>query len=346
MRGYLLRRAIICQATALSVSIWALMCLIVTAGSPLLLPSESSHNDTAPHRIMQSSSTDFLTLNSAVVLQSIEDHLFSTPVQRNVHKLFLSRVQYKGEEHTYPSLQYTFNGFWSSWKTNMKSKLLFAGDNIERNRTIEVYSDRGKRLPDQAIIISGFEYGLANMAGFLAQIMVDGIYADQCSKLTATSEANCESASEEERWAVPIKQWQTVQDYSFRDWNYKDKLVEYVNGGMNRLEYDPNSKFDHSFINSVSGVFTIGCHDVNSEGSRGSCPSSSSGVVKDISQRKTAFSKALSALRIPRLREFELVDATLDHLKGRKDGFVDNLMLYKRGEGFYPSQRCECVVAR
>lgn len=322
-----------------------ILCLIRLVLASPLQPLEFSEDRTSLQRRMQQSSpTDFLIQNSAAVLQSIENHLLSSPVQRNIHRLFLSRVQYQEEEHTYPSLQYTFDGFWNSWKSNMKNKLLFAGDNIERNMTIEIYSDRGKRLPDQAIIVSGFEYGLANMAGFLAQVMVDGIYADKCSTISAMPEAKCESLSEEERWAVPINKWQTVQDYSFRGWDYKEQLVEYVNGGMNRMEYTLDRKVDYSFIHSVSGVFTIGCHDVDSEGSRGNCPSSSSGIVKNLSERRTAFSMALSALRIPRLREVELVDTTLGYLKGRKDGFVNNLMLYQSGESFYPSQRCKSII--
>jgi hypothetical protein len=254
-------------------------------------------------------------------------------------------VQFQGTEHTYPSLQYTFDGFWNSWKTELRNKSLFAGDNIERNMTIEVYSDRGKRLPDQAIIISGFEYGLANVALLLAQIMVDGIYADQCSILSSMPENKCAALSEKDRWSVPMKKWLTVQDYSFGDWDYKEQLVEYVNRGMNRLEYNPDSEVDYSFVHSVSGVFTVGCHDVDSEGKTGRCPQFSSGAVTRMSQRRTAFSMALSALCIPRLREVELRDATLDYLKGRKEGFTQNLLLYKSGEDFYPSQRCKSLLS-
>ena len=224
----------------------------------------------------------------------------------------------------------------------MGTKLLFAGDNLERNVTIVSYNERGKRLPDRAIIISGFEYGLANMAAFLAQAIVDGIYPDECSKLTSMSENKCQALTEEERWAVAIEKWLTVQDYSFRNWDYKEQLVAYVDGGMNRLEYHSGSRVDYSFIHSVSGVFRVDCHDVEDDGKSGSqCRSTSSGVIKDISQRRIAFSMALSALRIPRLREVELMETTLEYLKERKDGFVDNLLLFKRGNNLYASQRCE-----
>lgn len=328
-----------------AVSLWVVLtsCFIATA-SPLN-PRSQTEVSAPPRGMQQSSANDFLTLNSASVLKSIEDHIFSLQVQRNIHNVFLSRVQYKGEEHTYPSLQYTFNGFWNSWKSNMMKKVLFAGDELERNMTIVSYSDRGKRLPDQAIIISGFEYGLANMAAFLAQVMVDGIYSDECFLLSSTTENQCESLSEGERWAVPITKWQTVQDYTFGNWDYKTQLVEYVNAGMNRLEYNPDSKVDYSFIHSVSGIFSVGCHAVDSEGERGSCPSSSSGVVDKISQRRAAFSMALSALNIPRLREVELVDTTLEYLIGRKDGFVNNLLLFNRGEEIYHSQRCKFHIS-
>lgn len=323
-----------------------IICLIVTAASTIHTVAILQLQGSAPRRNMQqSASTDFLSLNSAAVLQSIENHIFSMQVQRNIHKLFLSRVQFQGTEHTYPSLQYTFDGFWNSWKTELRNKSLFAGDNIERNMTIEVYSDRGKRLPDQAIIISGFEYGLANVALLLAQIMVDGIYADQCSILSSMPENKCAALSEKDRWSVPMKKWLTVQDYSFGDWDYKEQLVEYVNRGMNRLEYNPDSEVDYSFVHSVSGVFTVGCHDVDSEGKTGRCPQLSSGAVERMSQRRTAFSMALSALCIPRLREVELIDATLDYLKGRKEGFTQNLLLYKSGEDFYPSQRCKSLLS-
>jgi hypothetical protein len=336
-------KTILTSTASLGVYLGAVLCLVSTTVSsphPVQLPLIDG---TAPPRNMQqSSSTDFLYLNFASVLQSIEDHLRSAPVQRNIHRLFQSRVQFGGEEHSYPSVQYTFDGFWSSWKDNMQNKLLIAGDNIERNMTVKVYSDRGKRLPDQAIIISGFEYGLANMAAFLAQAMVDGIYSDECSVLSSMAENQCSSLSEKERWAIPIKSWQKVQDYSNSNWDYKQQLVDYVDRGMNRLEYNPDHrKIDYGFIQSVSGVYQSGCHDVDSEGNIGSCPSSSSGLVGKMSQRRTAFATALSALCIPRLREIEIVKTTLEYLKGRKEGFVDNLLLYKRGEDLYPSQRCE-----
>ena len=228
----------------------------------------------------------------------------------------------------------------------MKNKVLFGGDTIERNMTIQSYADTGKRLPDQAIIISGFEYGLANMAAFLSQVMVDGIYVDECSSLTSMSENKCMELSEEEKWAVPIDKWQSeVQEYSLRNWNYKEQLIEFVNGGMNRLEYhDSNIKIDYSFIHSVSGVFRVGCHDVDTEGRRGNCPSSTKGTVRGMSERRTAFSVALSILRIPRLREMEVVQTTLENFKEFKEGFVENLLLYRSGEEFYPSQRCTCIV--
>jgi hypothetical protein len=220
----------------------------------------------------------------------------------------------------------------------MENQLLFAGDDIERNLTIVSFDERGRPLPDQAIIVSGFEYGLANMAGFLAQAMVDGIYSDKCATLTSMTEEKCESLSEEERWNVPIKKWaDQIQSYSSGQWDYKQQLVDFVDGGMNRLECIDNSKVDYSFIHSVSGVFNIGCHTVDYTGKGSGCPKS--GVVGNISQRRTAFSTALSALRIPRLREVELVDDTLDYLKGRKQGFEEDLLLYKNGEDFYRSQR-------
>lgn len=227
----------------------------------------------------------------------------------------------------------------------MKNKLLFGGDAIERNMTIQSYADTGKRLPDQAIIVSGFEYGLANMAAFLSQVMVDGIYVDECSSLTSMSENKCKELSEEEKWAIPIDKWQSeVQEYSLRNWNYKEQLIEFVNGGMNRLEYhDSNIKIDYDFIHSISGIFRVDCHDVDTDGIRGNCPSSTKGAVRGMSERRTAFSVALGTLRIPRLREMEAVQTTLEYFKERKEGFMENLLLYRRGEEFYPSQRCTCI---
>eukprot|EP00956_Cyclotella_meneghiniana_P042405 scaffold248444_cov71-Cyclotella_meneghiniana.AAC.11 len=65
------------------------------------------------------------------------------------------------------------------------------------------------------------------MAAFLSQVMVDGIYVDECSSLTSMSENKCMELSEEEKWAIPIDKWQSeVQEYSLRNWNYKEQLIE------------------------------------------------------------------------------------------------------------------------
>eukprot|EP00804_Cyclotella_cryptica_P017910 CCRYP_001289-RA/>CCRYP_001289-RA protein AED:0.06 eAED:0.06 QI:88/1/1/1/1/1/6/58/1097 len=336
-------RTLIFTTASFTVSLLSTTFLIAAVPHPHSSGEGKSNNKPAPQRSMQQQpSTDFLTLNSPSVLNSIESHLFSAPVQRHINKLFQSRIQYESEQHTYPSLLYTFDGFWNSWKKNIENKLLFAGDDMERNRTLVSYTDRGKRNPDQAIIVSGFEYGLANMAAYLSQVMVDGIYADKCSTLSSTTEAGCETLTEEERWDVPMKDWQRVQEYFSGGWDYRQQLVEYVDGGMNRMEYLEGEKVDYEFIQSVSGVFRIGCHNVDSMGESNGCPSSSSsssGVLENMSQRRTAFSTVLSVLRIPRLREVEVVQTTLEYLKGRKEGFEENLLLYKSGDQFYRSQR-------
>ena len=59
--------------------------------------------------------------------------------------------------------------------------VLFAGDENVRYADITLDA-RNPNQPKRPIQIYGFEYGLANMAAFLSQAMVDGIYADACEE--------------------------------------------------------------------------------------------------------------------------------------------------------------------
>mmetsp|Transcript_29382 Transcript_29382/g.69883 ORF Transcript_29382/g.69883 Transcript_29382/m.69883 type:complete len:1241 (+) Transcript_29382:412-4134(+) len=102
--------------------------------------------------------------------------------------------------HTYPSMKYSFDSFWKNWKRMMLNGVptgspgtgsgpgaegkfvLFAGDDQERHFNITL-DPRRKRDPKRQVRVFGFEYGLANMAAFLSQAMVDGIHDDECNEL-------------------------------------------------------------------------------------------------------------------------------------------------------------------
>jgi hypothetical protein len=167
----------------------------------------------------------------------------------------------------------------------------------------------------------------------------------------------CESNDEDLLWSVAMLEWaERVQRYrrsspsssSYNDedndyyddgvWDYGGKLVEFVDGGMNALIYYPdNEEFEEhrdSFIDAVSSIVDRGCHYApNCE------PNYGIGKVAKLSERRTAFTVALSALRVPTMRNELMTEQALEHLRSRKDGFEANLLLYKRDEGIYPSQR-------
>ena len=165
--------------------------------------------------LVSSQSTDFLTTNSYETIEAMERHLFKPTVQEEIKRIFQSRVYYDGKLHTSKSFRYTFEGFWRNWKrmlidgiptttggnnnNNNPSILgsggvggtnkfvLFGGDNNERyfNITLDPHQPRKaqqREQPKRLIRIHGYEYGLANMAIFLSQAMIDGIYDDACDE--------------------------------------------------------------------------------------------------------------------------------------------------------------------
>jgi hypothetical protein len=447
--------------------------------------------------------------------------------------------------HTYPSLRYTPEGFWRNWKrmaadgvptgagtigsggTGGAGRLvLFAGDDVDHHPAELPPSGDGTGDDDdrpRTMRVRGYEYGLANMAAFLSQVMVDGIHPDSCEEgsvremtswasssssnggngvlppasnacgqynmsyqdltcppdekdmecrvyaemtipptppvstppvsdgfddgggaqtgaasafhcgpvgsypddddrpndlgrtdvekccwwgrgplhtrgpcnvgkinhylgskaliegritsstiggygnvdFCATPQAVCTSNDEDMLWSVAMLEWsERVQRYhrpSSRDddddddggsssssrvvWDYGEKLIEFVEGGMNSFEYYyPGGEgggggaddMDHSFIDAVSSIVDRGCHDAPY------CeqPYFGNGAVVDkLSERRTAFAVALSALHVPTFRTEIVVEQALDHLRSRKDGFESNLLLYKRDGGIYPSHR-------
>jgi len=114
-----------------------------------------------------------------------------------------------------------------------------------------------------------------------------------------------------------------------RPFNYDERLIEFVESGMNVNDYYPNKKKDDSFIVGVSSIVNRGCHK-----------ESECGEVHNLSLRKTAFAKVLSVLRIPIPRELQLVETALDFLKSKKEGFEANLLQYQELSGsFLPSTR-------
>lgn len=68
-------------------------------------------------------------------------------------------------------------------------------------------------------------------------------------------EAPCaRSNSEELRWIVAFFEWaERVQRYSSPNWQFDEKLIEFVDNGM--------VDDDYSFIDSVSRILTRGCHE-------------------------------------------------------------------------------------
>ena len=184
----------------------------------------------------------------------------------------------------------------------------------------------------------------------------------------ATPQAVCGSDDEDLLWSVAMLEWaERVQRYRshpsppHRDddggedgdggpfpssravWDYSEKLVEFVDGGMNSFEYyrpgeggggDGGGDGDRPFIDAVSSIVDRGCHDApNCE------PFFGNGAADKLSERRTAFTAALSALRIPTMRTELVVEQALDHLRSRRDGFESNLLLYKRDGGIHPSHR-------
>jgi hypothetical protein len=134
-------------------------------------------------------------------------------------------------------------------------------------------------------------------------------------------------------WAERIQQYSANKNGT-SIWDYKEHLVQFVNEGMNMYEYYTD-KVDtdryNSFIHAVSSIVDRGCHNSPY------CPQG--GPVDKLSQRRSAFTVALSALNIPAMRTELVVEQALDHLISRRDRIETNLLLYKTAQGFYPSQR-------
>lgn len=159
----------------------------------------SKHSSLTIRRWTQQSTVDtaFLTTNSASTLRALERHLFSPAVQDEIDRIFTSRVVHDGSVHTFPSFKYSLRGFWRNWERmalegvptgnpNVGSGgaggsgrfVLFAGDDVERRINVTLHP----KDPKRPFAIHGFEYGLANMAAFLSQAMVDGIHGDACDE--------------------------------------------------------------------------------------------------------------------------------------------------------------------
>jgi len=148
--------------------------------------------------------------------------------------------------------------------------------------------------------------------------------------------AICEEHNEDLLWSIAMFEWaERIQRYSTAEWDYKKQLVQFINGGMNMFEYYPdriNTDRDHAFIHAVSSIVDRGCH----------VPSDCSpypGPVNKLVQRRLAFGLALSALNIPKMRSELVVEQVLDHLKSKRKGIEDNLLMYKRGKETFQSQR-------
>ena len=59
------------------------------------------------------------------------------------------------------------------------------------------------------------------------------------------------------QWTVGLFEWMDrIQTYSKNGWNYMDELKKFVDGGYT----------DFSFVDAVSGVVNIGCHDPPCQG--------------------------------------------------------------------------------
>lgn len=149
----------------------------------------------------------------------------------------------------------------------------------------------------------------------------------------------CEGTETDEDllWSVAMFEWaERIQQYTSEEWgSYKENLVKFVNGGMNMYEYYSQKTFtdvDNEFIHAVSSIVDRGCHN-------GPECDLYPGPVNKLSQRRQAFTVALSALHIPLSRNELVVEQVLDHLQSKRRGVENNLLLYKRGTGKYPSQR-------
>lgn len=444
--------------------------------------------------------TDFLTSNSRATIRAMERHLFSPEVRSQMRRIFSSRVVHDGNVHTFESYRYTFQGFWRNWKRMMKDGVpagagatgcsggingegrfvLFAGDDVERYANI-TRDAQNKNEPKREIRIFGYEYGLANMAAFLSQAMVDGIYDDACDErneqeiidrngkptgifpkpnacgqynssyedlacppgeeymqcpplppektidsdpentlsdekhamvcgpvnthpslrnqknelgrdnvegccwwgrgplhtkgvcnmgklnhhigaaafeegritlstpgvypdvdFCANPEAVCRGEDEDMAWTVAMFEWaERIQRYRSKDgsWDYGERLVDFVNGGMHPFEYygqRGEGYFDtdrsYAFIHAVSSIVDRGCHNSPNCDPFG-------GEVNKLSQRRVAFSVALSALNIPTMRTELVVEQALDHLRSREETIRSNLLVYRSGREWYPSRR-------
>ncbi|KAL7551849.1 hypothetical protein ACHAWF_015050 [Thalassiosira exigua] len=158
---------------------------------------------------------------------------------------------------------------------------------------------------------------------------------DFCAK----PEAVCEEESEDLLWTVAMFEWaERVQRYVSADgaWSYEEELVKFVDGGMNMYEYygeDMDTDRVHHFIHGVSAIVDRGCH------SAPDCVQEFGGPVHKLSQRRTAFTVALSAMQIPTIRTEMVAEQVSDHLKSRRDKIEGQLLRYKTKQGSFPSQR-------
>lgn len=79
------------------------------------------------------------------------------------------------------------------------------------------------------------------------------------------------------KWIAGMFRWMTdVQTYNEGNFNYMQRLVDFVDGGLQ----------DWSFIHGVSGIVTQGCHD----------PPCVEGAEFDGTSRKATFIKTLKLL--------------------------------------------------
>ncbi len=163
-----------------------------------------------------------------------------------------------------------------------------------------------------------------------------GVYPDInfCTTPNKICETNSGDGKDTEdlRWTVAMFEFaERVQRYSSSNWDYKEKLVEYVTNGMNLNEYYP-FELDNSFIHAVSSIVDRGCHNAPN------CLPYV-GEVNKLSQRREAFTIALSALKIPKFREQQVIDTTLEYMKASKSSFEEILLRYKRQGSSLLSER-------
>lgn len=82
------------------------------------------------------------------------------------------------------------------------------------------------------------------------------------------------------KWVAGMFRWMTdVQPYDSDGWNYMDRLVQFVDGGLQ----------DWTFVHGVSGIVTQGCH----------APPCMDGMDFDGASRKETFIKTLRLLGLP-----------------------------------------------